>query len=114
MGVLHYSATGIEVEFDDRVLAHLQLAMGAKLRRGESFFLNWRDTVQVGDGRSSIWVEPSIPLAFSYTTTDKQEINRGWLAILVNSAEGQHGMQLTDEPEPDGDDGHSLDNSMKP
>lgn len=114
MGFLRYSATGIEVEFDDRVLAHLQLAMGARLRRRESFFLNWKDTPKVGDGRSSIWVEPSIPLAFNYSTSDTHEINRSWLAVLAESADGPHGMQLTDEPGPDGGDGYSKDNSVKP
>jgi len=114
MGTLHYSASGVEVEFDDRVLAHLQIAMGTKLRRGESFFLNWKDDPKVGDGRSSIWVEPSIPLAFSYSSGEQHDINRRWLIVLTESANGLHGMQLSDEPKPDGEDGQALDNSMKP
>jgi len=114
MGILHYSASGIEVEFEDRVLTHLQIAMGAKLRRGESFFLNWKDDPKVGDGRSSIWVEPSIPLAFSYSSNGQQDINRRWLTALTESADGLHGMQLSDEPAPDGEDGQAVDNNMKP
>lgn len=114
MGILYYSASGIEIEFADRVLAHLQLAMGAKLRRGESFFLNWTDDPKVGNGRSSIWVEASIPLAFSYASTQKQEINRSWLAILTDSGDGLRGMQLTDEPGPEGEEGRAIDNNMKP
>jgi hypothetical protein len=114
MGILHYSATGIEIEFDDRVLTHLQIAMGSKLRRGESFFLNWKDDPKVGDGRSSIWVEPSIPLAFSYSNDKRQDVNRRWLAAITESAGGLHGMQLVDEPEPKGEDGRALDNNQKP
>jgi hypothetical protein len=114
MGTLYYSATGIEIEFDDRVLAHLQLAVGAKLRRGESFFLTWKDDVKVGDGRSSIWVEQSIPLAFSFDHGVVKDINRRWLATLSASADGQQGMQLTDEPTSDGDEGQARDNSEKP
>jgi hypothetical protein len=114
MGILHYSASGIEIEFEDRVLTHLQIAMGTKLRRGESFFLNWKDDPKVGDGRSSIWVEPSIPLAFSYSGDERHDVNRHWLSALIESASGLHGMQLSDEPAPDGDDGRALDNNMKP
>jgi hypothetical protein len=114
MGILRYSASGIEVEFEDRVLTHLQIAMGTKLRRGESFFLNWKDDPKVGDGRSSIWVEASIPLAFSYSSTAKQDINRRWLTALTESSESLHGMQLMDEPAPGGEDGQALDNSVKP
>ena len=36
MGKLTYDST-LTVDFDDRVLAHLQLVIGAKLRRAESF-----------------------------------------------------------------------------
>ena len=51
MGRLIYDNT-TAVEFDDRVLAHLQLVIGTKLRRGEGFFLNWKDDPSVGDGRA--------------------------------------------------------------
>lgn len=112
MGILHYGATGIEVEFDDRVLAHLQLAIGAKLRRGESFFLSWRDDPKVGDGRSSIWLETSVPLAFSYRSKQPQEINKTWLNALTESADGALGMRLTDEPVKDGR-GQARDDSEK-
>ena len=33
MGKLYYGAARYEVEFEDRVLAHLQLVMTGKLRR---------------------------------------------------------------------------------
>jgi len=42
MGKLTYDST-LTVDFDDRVLAHLQLVIGAKLRRAESFYFSWRD-----------------------------------------------------------------------
>ncbi|MEF2975639.1 hypothetical protein V3W46_00275 [Subtercola sp. YIM 133946] len=54
MGKLVYGDSGTEIEFDDRVLTHLQIVIGAKLRRRESFFFSWKDDPAVGDGRSSI------------------------------------------------------------
>ena len=53
MGKLTYDST-LTVDFDDRVLAHLQLVIGAKLRRAESFYFSWRDDPAVGDGRSAL------------------------------------------------------------
>lgn len=55
MGKLTYDSS-ITVDFDDRVLAHIQLVIGAKLRRGESFYFSWRDDPLVGGGRSTVWV----------------------------------------------------------
>ena len=63
MGKLTYDST-LTVDFDDRVLAHLQLVIGAKLRRHESFYFSWRDDPAVGDGRSTLWLHPTIPLYF--------------------------------------------------
>src|SRR5690606_11550369 len=49
VGSLIYGTSGIEISFDDRVLAHLELVINAKLRRRESFMLSWRDSPGVGD-----------------------------------------------------------------
>ena len=57
MGALIYGSPSMEIQFDDRVLAHVQIVMSAKLRRGENFFFSWRDSPSVGDGRSAIWIE---------------------------------------------------------
>jgi hypothetical protein len=39
MGAFNYDST-LKVDFDDRVLAHIQIVIGAKLRRGESCYLS--------------------------------------------------------------------------
>jgi len=44
MGILHYGANTFEM--DDRLLSHLQLVIGVKLRRGENFFMGWRDAAR--------------------------------------------------------------------
>ena len=62
MGKILYGDSGVEIIFDDRAMAHLQLVIGAKLRRGEGFFFSWKDDPSVGDGRSSVWLDAGIPL----------------------------------------------------
>lgn len=98
MGKILYGDSGIEVIFDDRAMAHLQLVIGAKLRRGESFFFSWKDDVSVGDGRSSIWLSSSIPLYFRYNGSKPVTINREWLEILTMSANSTVGLQFSAEP----------------
>ena len=42
MGKFIYDSM-VKVDFEGRLLAHLQLVIGAKLRRGESFHFTWKD-----------------------------------------------------------------------
>lgn len=98
MGKILYGDSGIEVIFDDRAMAHLQLVIGAKLRRGESFFFSWKDDISVGDGRSSIWLSSAIPLYFRYSGSKPVLINREWLEILTASANSTVGLQFSAEP----------------
>lgn len=98
MGRIIYGALKQEIELDDRALAHLQAVVGAKLRRGEGFFLNWRDDPAIGDGRSSCWIGPNIPLFFKYNGSKPIELNRAWLEQLTLGANSNGGLQLGDEP----------------
>jgi hypothetical protein len=98
LGKLLYGSSRLEIEFDDRVLAHLQLVISTKLRRDEGFFFSWRDDPALGDGRSSIWLETSIPLYFRYTTAQRHTLNREWLEQLTQSANSPAGMSLSTEP----------------
>ena len=93
-----YGDSGREIEFDDRVLAHLQIVIGTKLRRHESFFFSWKDDPVVGNGRSSIWIAPSIPLFFKFATLGRPAINREWLQELTVSSNNAQGLFLSNEP----------------
>jgi hypothetical protein len=46
MGKLAYDRS-LTIDFDDRTLAHLQIVIGMKMRRGESFYFSWKDDQQV-------------------------------------------------------------------
>lgn len=113
MGSLIYGSTAIEVQFEDRVLAHLQIVMGAKLRRRESFFFSWFDTPAVGDGRSALWIDASIPLYFKYSGSRQPSLNKAWLEEMTMSAGSNQGLVLGEEPGEGGGVVQSGDNSAK-
>ena len=112
MGALVYGVPSAEFEFDDRVLAHLQVVFGAKLRRGESFMFSWTDPPQVGSGRSALWLDAAIALYFRYSGSRIPVLNREWLEALSLAAGSAQGLVLFSES----DHGQTLqagDNSMK-
>ncbi len=97
MGRLTYDSTST-IDFDDRLLAHLQIVIGEKLRLSQSFYFSWQNDPQAGGGRATIWLNPSMPLHFKYTTGNKPLINREWLRILAASANTPSGLQVLPEP----------------
>lgn len=105
MGKILYGDAGTSIDFDDRDMAHIQIVVGAKLRRRESFFFSWTDDPATGGGRSSIWMDASIPLYFKYFGSKTPSINREWLELLTLSANSAQGMHFMKEPEPGADDG---------
>ena len=95
MGTLTYDS--IVIEFEDRLLAHLQIVIVNKLRRRESFAMSWRDAPEVGDGRSAIWLDPSIPIYFKFDGSRVPAINREWVERLAESAASSHGLVVMGE-----------------
>jgi len=97
MGYLAYETRSIE--FDDRVLAHIQIVIVQKLRRREGFLMSWRDGNAIGDGRSSIWLSSDIPLYFKFAGGQPPQINLEWLATLTASANSSRGLIVSGETE---------------
>ena len=95
MGTLSYA--GVDHQFDDRALAHLKVVITAKLRRGERFLLAWRVPPEEGSGRVSIWMSPSIPLFYRFSSPTPPALNRDWLNALSRSSQGPNGMFLMEE-----------------
>lgn len=98
MGKFVYGMPSIEVEFDDRVLAHLKAVITAKLRRDESFTFTWEDP-SGEPTHSSVWLDPAIPLQFEIGGTQDPPLNRDWLEDLSRSANSNAGLKVTPEPE---------------
>ncbi|BDZ44371.1 ATP-dependent DNA ligase [Naasia aerilata] len=97
MGKLHYG-DALVVEFEDRLLAHLQIAIGVKLRRNESFHFAWRDEQSVGGGRSTIWMHPAVPLRFHYRSRALPSLNLHWVDGLIGTANTAAGLRIIPEP----------------
>jgi len=97
MGKLRYTGN-LSVEFEDRALAHLQIVIGAKLRRNEALFLSWTDDATAGHGRTMIWIHPSIPLSFKFYGSKAPAINKAWVDKLMVTANSSAGLRLIEEP----------------
>jgi hypothetical protein len=95
VGTLQYD--GVLVEFEDRLLAHLQIVIVQKIRRGESFLMSWRDAPETGDGHSAIWVHPAQNLYFKFAGSKVPSINQEWLEQLTLSANSPRGLLVMRE-----------------
>lgn len=101
MGTLKYDGT--TVDFEDRVLAHLEMVIVQKLRRQESFLMSWREPEALGDGRTGVWIHDAAMLTFHFSTNDNPGIDREWLQTLMDSANSVMGLFVADA---DGDAVH--------
>ncbi|QHC69333.1 ATP-dependent DNA ligase [Rathayibacter sp. VKM Ac-2801] len=113
MGKLHYNSSS-GTDFEDRLLAHLQLVIGTKLGRGESFYLSWKNTVDIGSGRRSVWLHPAIPLDFTFAGNRSPSINLAWVRQLMQDSYTVNGLRISPEPDPGGTDPHAPDASSAP
>ena len=97
MGKFIYNGQ-VKVDFEDRVLAHLQIVIGAKLRRSESFHFAWKDDASIGDGRTTVWVHPGIALVYKFYGSRQPPINRAWIEALMVVANSPTGLHVISEP----------------
>ncbi|MCZ4067520.1 hypothetical protein PUW79_07250 [Microbacterium sp. NE2HP2] len=88
MGQLHYGNSDTRIEIPDRLLAHLKVVIATKLRRNESFMMSWT----ADDGRSSIWLQPSIPLRFVFESADMEVLNPAAIRDMANAATSSAGL----------------------
>ncbi len=95
MGTLFYD--GQRFALDDRVLAHLQVIIGLKLRRSEAFYISWQIGVDEGSGRNVIWIDNGIPIRMKYDGNRPPLINREWAESLAIAANTSTGLFITDE-----------------
>lgn len=101
MGKFTYEQT-TRVDVEDRALAHLQLVIFNKLRRGEPFAFTWRDDSSIGDGRTSVWLHPHAALIFKYYGSRIPRLNPSWVDALAFTANSPRGLYLVHEPEESG------------
>ncbi|MGK3950870.1 hypothetical protein ACLKM7_00950 [Microbacterium sp. I2] len=94
MAHLYYGSETGPAEIPDRVLAHVKVVVTTKLRRGESFLLTWRHFDGHAPGRTSIWMQPSIPLRFVFANPDPEPLDGEYLRDLANQANSSGGIVL--------------------
>ena len=98
MGYLIYDGSTAEIHMDDRTLAHLQIVIINKLRRQESFAFSWKEPASAGDGRSTIWIYPTVSLRFRFEGSRPPAVNQTWLSALSQAANSGSGLQVLPEP----------------
>ncbi|WP_181110633.1 ATP-dependent DNA ligase [Rathayibacter sp. AY1B8] len=97
MGKLHYNSSS-EHDFEDRLLAHLQLVIGTKLGKGESFCLSWKNAVDVRSGRRSVWLHHSILFEFAFASSRPPSINTAWVRQLLQDSYTVNGLRISRNP----------------
>jgi len=101
MAKLYYGTTAEPIAIDDRMLAHVKVVAATKLRRGESFTLSWTHAADEPGGRSTIWLQPSIPLRFVFESEQPETLDQNLLKRMANDANSSRGLSLdifVDEP----------------
>lgn len=68
-----------------------------KFLKHEAFLMSWKDHSSVGDGRSSIWLTPTLAVYFKFEGGRLPSINEEWLLALGKSAESSTGLIVTRE-----------------
>jgi hypothetical protein len=96
MGELIYG-DGVHYELDDRTLAHIRQAAGAKLRRNQSFYLSWVPEGADDAARVSLWLAPTIPLQLRFYGNRPPSLNDDWLRALDMTGATDAGMFVMSE-----------------
>ena len=86
MGNLYYGWDPAPIPMPDRVLAHLKVLTTAKLRRSEGFTISWQHVDDQAPGRTTIWMQASIPIKFVFDSTEAEALDSEWLKELSRAA----------------------------
>ncbi|WP_173923519.1 ATP-dependent DNA ligase [Agromyces sp. Marseille-P2726] len=88
MGIFQHNDATFEV--DDEVLAHLQIVIVERLRRGETLTLSWIETDHGHGGMTTVLLNPTHGLIFEVATPDPviDPVLIERLAVAADSSEG--------------------------
>lgn len=91
VGHLYYGTTPEPVRIPDRLLAHIKVVVATKLRRGESFTISWTH-VDGTPGRSTLWLQPAIPLRFVFESAEPEQLHSPTLKDMADMANSSAGL----------------------
>jgi hypothetical protein len=94
MGQLYYGNADRPIEMPDALLAHVKVVIATKLRRGESFTLSWRHPEGETAGRSTLWLQPAIPMRFVFSSAEAERLDPVFLRDLANAANSAGGLTV--------------------
>lgn len=93
MGHLFYGTSTDAIRIPDRLLSHLKVVATTKLRRGESFTLSWAH-VDGTPGRSTLWLQPAIPLRFVFDSAEPEALSSATLKKMADMANSSAGLTV--------------------
>jgi hypothetical protein len=97
LGTLHYGASRTSIRLEDRALAHLQVVITTKLRRGEGFLIQWDRPTESGSGRGGFWIHPNVDLTFEYDGGREPSLDHDELDRMMMAAAANGGLRITAE-----------------
>ncbi|MET4781564.1 ATP-dependent DNA ligase [Glaciihabitans sp. UYNi722] len=98
MGHLVYGISAEHIDLDDRTLAHIQAVIASKLRRSESFWIEFVHDAGRGGRRDVIWVDDAMPFVFRYGSAAHPKIDRKSLDDLLGQASDRGRMIIRSHP----------------
>lgn len=93
MAKLYYGSDTAPVTLPDRLLGYIKVITATKLRRGESFTLTWSGADDE-TGRSTIWLQPSIPLRFVFDSPEPEQLSGEYLRALADQSNSATGLNV--------------------
>lgn len=93
MATLYYGSDLNPITLPDRLLGYIKVIASTKLRRGESFTFTWVGA-EGESGRSTIWLQPSIPLRFVFTTAEPEQLVGEYLRALADQSNAASGLMI--------------------
>jgi hypothetical protein len=94
MGQLYYGNAADPIMIPDQQLAYLKVVATVKLRRSESFTLSWRHVDDTPGARTTVWLQPAIPLRFVFDHDETQPLDGARLRELADQANSSAGLNL--------------------
>ena len=93
MGQLFYG-NAEPIIIPDRQLAYFKVIATTKLRRSESFTVSWHHVDDTPGARTTIWLQPAIPLRFVFDQAAPEELSSAHLRELAERANSAAGLTL--------------------
>ena len=93
MAKLYYGSDIAPIALPDRLMGYIKVIASTKLRRGELFTLTWTGTAEE-PGRSTIWLQPAIPLRFVFDSVEPEQLVGDYLRSLADQANAASGLVI--------------------